>query len=56
MVFRKRRKVKISPNSKFVRIKVIKKAQIKTRDYKIDKNNIDNTTNTISILDFIEVQ
>jgi hypothetical protein len=52
---RKRRKVKTLPNSKFVRIKAIKKAQYKAGDRQIDKEDSDTINELSSTLSHITI-
>jgi hypothetical protein len=52
---RKRRKVKTSPNSKFVGIEAIKKAQIKAGDREIEEGDSDGTEKLSSTLSHITI-
>ena len=52
---RKRRKVRTSPNSKFVGIEAIKKAQIEAGDREIDIEDFDGTDKLSSILSHITI-
>jgi hypothetical protein len=47
--------VKASPNSKFVRIKAIKRAQIKARDREINKKDSDKTDKLSFTLSYITI-
>jgi hypothetical protein len=47
--------VKASPNSKFIRIKAIKRAQIKARDHKINKKDSNKTNKLSSTLSHITI-
>jgi hypothetical protein len=47
--------VKASSNSKFVRIKAIKKAQIKAEDREINKEDSDRTDKLSSTLSYITI-
>ena len=54
---RKRRKVVVSPNSKFADIEAIKRAQIKAGDRLpdlIDSNEFEELTSTLSCIEIIE--
>ena len=52
---RKRRKVRTSPNSKFVEIEAIKKAQIEAGDREIDIEDSDETDKLSSTLSHITI-
>jgi hypothetical protein len=52
---RKRRKVRTSPNSKFIGIKEIRKAQIEVGDREINKEDEDNTIQLSSTLSHITI-
>ena len=52
---RKRRKVRTSPNSKFVGIEAIKKAQIEAGDREIDIRDSDSTDKLSSVLSHITI-
>ena len=52
---RKRRKVRTSPNSKFVGIEAIKKAQIEAGDREIDIEDSDETDKLSSTLSHITI-
>jgi 4-hydroxybenzoate polyprenyltransferase len=52
---RKRRKVRTSPNSKFVGIEAIKRAQIKAGDREIDEGDEDSTIELSSTLSHITI-
>ena len=53
---RKRRKVRTSPNSKFVRIEAIKKAQIEAGDRQIEEEDSDAIIQLSSILSYITIR
>jgi 4-hydroxybenzoate polyprenyltransferase len=53
---RKRRKVKTSPNSKFIDIKAIKKAQIKAGDRQVEDEDSDRTIDLSSTLSHITIR
>jgi len=53
---RKRRKVRTSPNSKFVGIEAIKKAQIKAGDRQIEDEDSDGTIQLSSTLSHITIR
>jgi hypothetical protein len=52
---RKRKKVKAFSNSKFVRIKAIRRAQIKAGDREINKEDFDRTNKLSFILSYITI-
>ena len=56
MELRKRRKVRTSPNSKFVGIKAIKKAQIEARDRQIEEEDSDSIIQLSSTLSHITIR
>ena len=53
---RKRRKVKTSPNSKFIGIRAIKKAQIKAKNRQIEAKDSNVSIDSESILSYIEIE
>jgi hypothetical protein len=53
---KKRRKVQTSPNSKFVEIKAIRKAQIKAGDRQINEEDSGLSEDNDSVMDYIIVQ
>jgi hypothetical protein len=52
---RKRRKVRVSPNSKFIGIKIIRQAQIKARDRDIKVEDANSTQELSSTLSHITI-
>jgi hypothetical protein len=52
---RKRKRVKASSNSKFVRIRAIKRAQIKAGDREINKEDSDKTNKLSFTLSYITI-
>jgi 4-hydroxybenzoate polyprenyltransferase len=52
---RKRKRVKASPNSKFVRIRAIRRAQIEAGDREINKEDSDRTNKLSSTLSHITI-
>jgi hypothetical protein len=52
---RKRKRVKASPNSKFIRIRAIKRTQIEARDREINKEDSDGTDKLSSTLSHITI-
>jgi 4-hydroxybenzoate polyprenyltransferase len=52
---KKRKKIKTSPNSKFIRIKAIKRAQIKAGDREINKKDSDETNKLSFTLSHITI-
>ena len=53
---RKRKKVRTSPNSKFVRIKAIKRAQIEAGDRQIEDEDSNRTIQLSSTLSHITIR